>query len=820
MRRDALSATLVAVLGHWRRHPMQIFALIAGLALATALWSGVQALNAEARSSYARAAGLLGQDQFDRILRADGRPMDSAVFRALRQSGYLVSPVIEGRLGSGPNALRLLGIDPLTLPVPALPETLQNGTLNVNDFLLEGRVLISEATLARGLPPDLTPIVANKLTAAALDPNLATGLVIGDVATIARFLNHDGATAFIVAEQQPFGLPPIADWTKQREDVILQHAEASGDLARLTDSFHLNLTAFGFLAFAVGLFITHATIGLAFEQRRATVRTLRALGVPLRPLMLLLAVELGLLALLAGGLGLVFGYGLAASLLPEVSASLRGLYGADIDSRLGFDPVWAVTALAMSFGGALIAGASALWRVAHLPILQSATPNAWGRASAELRRLQGGSGAALLCIALGVALFGQGLILGFVGLAALLLGSALILPRFLAALLGLIAKHIQNRINGAYLHWVFADMRLSLPALSLSLMALLLALSTNIGVSTMVGSFRETFTGWLDQRLAAEMYLTTATPEQAAAVTEFLEPRVAAILPFALIETRYGELPAQLHGLMDHATYRDHWPFLEAADQAWSRMAAGEGVVINEQLARRDGYRLGDVFAVAPYVTLPILGIYSDYGNPEGQAIIGLSLFQGLFPETPILRFGLRTDPSHVTELAAEITRATGLSPQSMINQTAVKDISLRVFEQTFQVTYALNALTLGVAGFAIFTSLLTLSDMRLVQIAPIWAAGQRRRILAGTEMVRILIFALFCCILALPVGMALAYFLLAIINVEAFGWRLPMSVFPADLLKLGGLALCAAGMSALWPAWRLARLSPHRLLGLFAHER
>ncbi|MCV2876048.1 FtsX-like permease family protein [Rhodobacteraceae bacterium XHP0102] len=816
MRGDAIAATLAAVLGHWRRHPMQLFALIAGLALATALWSGVQALNAEARSSYARAAGLLGQDQFDRILRTDGRPMDIAVFRTLRQSGYLVSPVIEGRLGSGPNALRLLGIDPLTLPVPALPETLQDGTLNVNDFLLEGRVLMSEATLARGLPPDLTPSVESRLMAATLDPNLATGLVIGDVATIARFLGHDGATALIAAAQQPLGLPPITDWIALRDEVVLQRAETSGDLERLTDSFHLNLTAFGFLAFAVGLFITHATIGLAFEQRRATIRSLRAMGVPLRPLILLLAGELGLLALVAGGLGLALGYGLAASLLPEVSASLQGLYGADIDSTLGFDPIWAVTALAMSLGGALIAGASALWRMAQLPILQSATPNAWGRASAQLRRLQGGIGVALLGLALGVALFGQGLILGFAGLAALLLGSALILPVFLATVLRIIA----NQTRDAYVHWIFADMRLSLPALSLSLMALLLALSTNIGVSTMVGSFRDTFTGWLDQRLASEMYLTTATPEQAAAVTAFLEPRVAAILPFALIETRFGGLPAQLHGLIDHATYRDHWPFLEAADQAWSDMATGQGVVINEQLARRDGYRLGDLFAVTPNLTLPILGIYSDYGNPEGQAIIGLSLFQSLFPDTPILRFALRTDPNRVTELAAEITAATGLSPQSMINQTAVKDISLRVFEQTFQVTYALNALTLGVAGFAIFTSLLTLSDMRLVQIAPIWAAGQRRRILAGTEMLRILAFALFCSLFALPVGFALAHFLLAIINVEAFGWRLPMSVFPTDLLKLGAMALCAAGISAIWPAWKLARLSPHRLLGLFAHER
>lgn len=816
MSRALILTTLWALLGHWRRHPLQVFALIAGLALATALWSGVQALNAEARASYARAANLLGQDHFDRILRQDGRAMDQAIFSELRRAGYLVSPLLEARLGSGPNALRVLGIDPLTLPVAALPERLQSGNIPVTDILLDGQVLMTSDTASRGLPPDLTEHARRILSNARYDDTLASGLVIGDIATIAQLVGEMGPTALIFSAPQPFGLAPIDTWLALRGDLILQQAKTSNDLARLTDSFHLNLTAFGFLAFAVGLFITHATIGLAFEQRRTSLRALRALGVPLGGLIVLLAVELGGFALVSGVIGLGLGYGLAATLLPEVSASLRGLYGADIGAALQFDPIWAVAALAMSLIGAAIAGASALWRVARLSILRSATPNSWAKTSAALRLVQAILGLGLLALSGLVVLFGSGLIIGFIGLAALLLGGALVLPFGLSVLL----TGIATRVRAPFLHWALADMRLSLPALSLSLMALLLALSTNIGVSTMVGSFRATFTGWLDQRLASELYLTTASPEQAARVTDYLTPRVDAILPFALVDTRFGGLPAELHGLMDHATYRDHWPFLEALPDAWSQMAEGQAVVINEQLARREDLELGQDFDVTQSLTLPILGIYSDYGNPEGQAIIGLDLFKTLFPESPPLRFALRTDPATVTDLAADITEATGLSAQSMINQAAVKDISLRVFEQTFQVTYALNALTLGVAGFAMFTSLLTLSEMRLAQIAPIWAAGQRRRNLAWAEFLRIIAFASFCAIFALPLGLALAHYLLAIINVEAFGWRLPLEIFPADLIKLCALAAGAAAIAALWPAWQLARLSPHRLLGLFAHER
>ena len=51
-------AGLTALLSHWRRHPFQLAMLLLGLSLATALWSGVQAINAEARAAYDRALAL------------------------------------------------------------------------------------------------------------------------------------------------------------------------------------------------------------------------------------------------------------------------------------------------------------------------------------------------------------------------------------------------------------------------------------------------------------------------------------------------------------------------------------------------------------------------------------------------------------------------------------------------------------------------------------------------------------------------------------------------------------------------------------------
>ncbi|MCZ2986499.1 hypothetical protein NYY78_19450, partial [Acinetobacter baumannii] len=89
-------------------------------------------------------------------------------------------------------------------------------------------------------------------------------------------------------------------------------------------------------------------IGLALEQRRGLLRTLRACGVSARLLIVSLAVELGVLSLLGGVLGVISGYLLASLLLPDVAASLRGLYGAEVAGQLNLSPWWWLAGLGLS----------------------------------------------------------------------------------------------------------------------------------------------------------------------------------------------------------------------------------------------------------------------------------------------------------------------------------------------------------------------------------------------------------------------------------------------------------------------------------------
>jgi len=806
---------LAALLSHWRRRPGQLATLLAGLTLATALWSAVQAINAEARRSYAEAAGRLGLGAVATLERP-GAPLTVADFAALRRAGWRVSPVLEGRLAL-PDAdlpVRLIGLDLLSAPPSALPPGLAalDADTGVADFTAPpGLVLAAPATAARlraGLAGPGAPEVRP-------DPGVPPGEALADIGTVERLIDRPGeVTRLLILPAQPLGRPPLAEVAP---DLARVEPRPEGEIGRLTSSFHLNLTAFGLLAFGVGLFIVHGAIGLAFEQRRGTIRTLRAIGLPVRRLVAVLLAETVALALVAGVLGLGLGYAIAAALLPDVAATLRGLYGAAVPGTLRFDPAWAAAGLGMALAGALVAAAQGLVQIARMPLLASARPRAWATVSERALRRQAGAGVALVAAGVAAPLAADGLIAGFGLLAGLLLGTALVLPFALGQALRLGAA----RARGALAQWFWADTRQQLPALSLALMALLLALAANIGVGTMVGSFRATFTGWLDQRLAADLYADTRDADQAEALRAWAAAGGVDLLPRARAEARLGGAPGTLEGVIDHPVYRAHWPLLAGTADVWDRLAAGQAVLVNEQLARRASLALGDDLELAADWRLPVAGIYSDYGNPRGQALVALDALTARVPGARVRDFGLIAPPGTRPEaLRAALLAETDLTEGQVIDQEAIKAISLQVFERTFAVTGALNVLTLGVAGIAILTALATLASMRLPQLAPVWALGLTRARLARADLARAVLLAVLTFAAALPLGLATAWALLAVVNVEAFGWRLPMHIFLGDWAVLLALSLAAAALAAALPARRLARTPPAAFLKVFADER
>jgi len=814
--------TLAVLLSHWRRHPMQLATLLIGLISATALWSGVQALNQQARTSYDRAAATFGGTRTAMLVARSGAGFPQKLFVDLRRAGWPVSPVLEGRIQIEGRSFRLLGIEPVTLPAevgnaPAIGRADLQSFMTPPGAMLVAPETLSDLKLAEGARPQANG--GALLPPLRVQANLVPGVLVVDIGIAQNLLKMPDQLSRLLIGKAAGRRAPLESIAGDQLRLVEPNAET--DLERLTDSFHLNLTAFGFLSFFVGLFIVNSAIGLAFEQRLPVLRTLRACGVSARMLNGVLVLELVSLALIAGLMGLVCGYFIAGALLPDVAASLRGLYGAQIPGHLTLKPQWWIAGIAISITGALAAAAASLTKALRLPLLATAQPYAWQQAQRRWLTYQSALALAAFAAAAGLLWFGDSLISGFAVLAALMLGAALILPMFLEFMLSLGQRYARAPVSV----WFWADSRQQLSGLSLALMALLLALSVNVGVSTMVESFSRTFLVWLDGRLAADVYVNAANDAQATEIKAWLRerPEVEAILPGGRADTQLAGAPIEVLGLPDHAIYRDNWPLLQSADNAWIKLRPGNAALVSEQLARRLHLSIGErieVPASGGNWTLEVAGIYADYGNPKGQIAVNFAALTRRFPEIPLTRMGLRVASPKIPALISALQEKFALDDRNVADQATMKAESTRIFNRTFAVTAALNAFTLGVAGVALLTSLLTLANSRLPQLAPLWAIGITRRRLAAIELLKTMSVALITTIFALPLGLLVAWCLLAVVNVKAFGWRLPFHVFPLQLLWLTGVAMAAALAASALPVIRLARMQPASLIRIFANER
>ncbi|MFN3582063.1 MAG: ABC transporter permease, partial [Pseudomonas sp.] len=273
-----LGWTLHGLLSHWRRHPLQAACLLVGLWLATALWTGVQALNSQARDSYDRAAQLFGGGQQAVLVKPGGQLIEQDGYIQLRRLGWPVSPLLQGSVSvvtpEGERRVQLMGIEPLSLPADG---TLAGGAQNSEQLTAfirsPGLAWLANDTLTDlGITADALLQLANGLQLPPLQvvANLPPGMLIVDIGRAQQLLGQTALLSELLVENQfAAGQPAIPEGLG-----LVWEARGEADLQRLTDSFHLNLTALGLLAFVVGLFIVHAAAGLAMEQRRGVMQTL------------------------------------------------------------------------------------------------------------------------------------------------------------------------------------------------------------------------------------------------------------------------------------------------------------------------------------------------------------------------------------------------------------------------------------------------------------------------------------------------------------------------------------------------------------------
>jgi putative ABC transport system permease protein len=673
-------------------------------------------------------------------------------------------PVVEGQID-------LEGIRTLVFATDWLAASVLQQQPQLRSLSLVGRdAVIADAALALEVGTVLTIAGVHCTVVANVESGFGPALFT-DIGTGQAILGHDPGLLSYVAVVRRDKLA----WLRDALEQALPGSSAGIDLAGgwrvdgwrvrpvaaelplvgFARSILFNLGALGSLTLVVAWFLIHQVAVVWHRQRRPLMERLHMVGVPRGALRRGFVASFMLAGVLATAIGLLLGP-LLADLLSAVLAPGEGpeLAGWAIGKGV-------LSGVGVSLLGAWMACREARWH----PLLRWLV--LFGLLSALL---------------VGLLVEASGLVGAFAAVLALCLLGVLSVRPLLVKLRGgrfYRSGSLLSRIGIRQVIWHPAESSIAIGALAL-------AVGASMGVGIMVDNFRGDFVRMLDQRLAHDTFVTAG----GRSVEEpYLWLQRAA--PQAQIQ-RYGRARYRLGAWSVVVGYSD-FSMPEAARYGLDRALEDGEVLINERLARSLQLASGDVIGSVP--PLRIAGVFPGFGEPGMRALVD----NHTAARMGIAKVFDRMSVSNLEAATREHWVATfpWLRTQS---RSKMRGQALEIFDRTFAITRVLTLLSLLVAAVGVYNALLALRlnqsrSERLLAALGVTNAERRRTVLWRAVMV-----GGAALLLALPLGLGMAWLLCEVVNPRAFGWSLNFSLAPLEIALPLGVALVVSVVTGLLP--------------------
>ena len=809
-----------ALLGHYRRYPLQIILVWLGLTLGVSLLSGVTAINQYAKQSYEHGEKLFATPLPYRIrprYLAGRVPQD--LYVNLRRAGFsqcvpFDNATLTTRKGVDIN---LVGIDPVAM-VP-LKKGLSLNHLSTLQLMYPPHPILVSADLAKLQSWQdgdfITLDDGTQLGPIMID---TVGLVKGthmvaDMSLVRHYKHHVGLSEIGCGEMTKAELESLK---QQIPETMVLSRTVKTELSALTNAFHLNLTAMGMLSFLVGIFIFYQAMSLSFVQRQLLVGMLRQAGVTDFQLAKALLVELSLLILVSWICGNMFGLMLANRLIPSVSASLHDLYGANVGLAIHWQWSWSLYSLVMAVIGALGSCAWPLWRLLKSqPIRLTARLSLVRFAGAEFT-VQAILAVVLAMLAFAVYQAPKTQALGFVLIGLVLLSVALFTPYVVWK----IFDFLSYRLFWVKVRWFFADAAASMSYRGVATMAFMIAMAANIGVETMVGSFRNTTDHWLSDRLAADLYIYP-TNNSATQVSNWLEkqPEVKAVWWRWKKDVATSTGTIQVVSTGNSEQERRSLTIKTAIPQYWYFTHSAKALMVSESMAIKNHIRPGD-FIDLPSPLGPrwlVTGVYYDYGNPYGQIMMSQYQWMSVFTGVGDISLAVVTQPdsakddrsADMQELKQRLYARFHYDVERVYSNQHIHQQAMKVFDRTFVITDTFGNITLLIAVCGIFFATLAGEVSRQRHVALLRCLGVSAKELVLVGALQLFVFWAIALLIAVPLGIMLANLMVDVLIRDSFGWTMQVELVTSKYIETALFSMLALLVAGALPVLRLVRKSP-----------
>ena len=361
------------------------------------------------------------------------------------------------------------------------------------------------------------------------------------------------------------------------------------------------------------------------------------------------------------------------------------------------------------------------------------------------------------------------------------------------------------------------DLDRHLSRLGIAVAALMVALSASVGVGVMVQSMRDSVNTWLTDLLSADMYVAAEGFEEGATLPDAVVRDVSRLPSVAALSRyRIGDLPLagrriELRGARLAAPSRRGLALLRGQGSAWQAFDDG-AVLVSEPLAYHldlaPGASLELPTPSGPLV-VKVAGVFRDYASEHGRIFMNETLYRRYWPEHGVDTLALFARDGDLDRLRRDLSDIAARHAIVLTPAGPILEESMAVFDRTFRVTEVLRAVSLIVAFIGVLSALMALQLERGKEYAVLRALGLTRAQIAALISGESLLMGLLAACVAMPTGVLMAWVLIESVQRRAFGWTMPFSIDWALLLQTLLVGLLAAGLAAIYPAWRSAQRDP-----------
>ena len=824
-----------------RTQPGRALTAVVAIAVGVALALAIHLVNRSALEEFATAMSTVNGDA-QAQLRARAGSFDEQLYPRLAAdaSGASVSPVIDAvfaladRPGEtlqviGLDAFRAAGVTPALLPSAAAGE--QPGAaspLFADDTVFLSNAALAALKLTEGGTLRLragTRTVALRI--AGTLPRVAAGqpLAVMDLGAMQWRLGWLGRLSRL-----DLRFPEGSDVARIRArwqamlpaDVVWSTPDASRQrMSNLSRAYRVNLGMLAMVALLTGGYIVHATLALGVARQQRELALLGVLGA--RPRWLLAHV-LGpalLLGTAGAALGTLAGIALAGALLAWVGGDLGGGYFAGSRPALALDASGLLAFATAGLGTALLGALAPALAVSRTPGARAL------RAGSVEETLRGRRGAAAWAWPLGCFLFGAAALAlppldglpwpAYATIAAWLAGGIALVPRVVSASARGLALLASLRAAGP-IAWLAAQRLRGAPASASAAMSGIVASVALAGaMAIMVSSFRDSVDRWLGAVLPADAYARIASGAATGAIDPALRERLAHAPGVARAEfSRSLALtldPSRPPLVVVARPIDPRHPQRRLAITGEVRAAPPGALPVYASEAAADLYG----WAPGSLVTLPLPGaaptqrffvaaIWRDYARQHGAVALDAGDYRALTGDATTSDVALWFDASSTPAAAIAALRdaLSDIAGLELRTTGELRALSLRIFDRSFAVTYALEAIAIVVALFGAASAWTAEGLARVREFGVLRHLGLRRREVARLFATEAALQTGIAAAWGTVLGAIIAMVLVHRVNPQSFHWTMDLS-WPIGLLVAAGLALLALGVGAALLAARSA---------------